>query len=412
MSSLPFIAQQRVVPTAGPLLIPFGGGNFTLGAPTSNSVDLNALNLFYVVTGTFTADLVINFNGNLGVWQIDTGAAILNGFGVVIQNGTQTARLTASSIFTVSLPAANLITLIAPVSATFNDQTVSGGSAHTLTTPETLIGYIVCAGTLSANASLTFPIVGVWQVDTSAVTFNGHAIDLLTSGTGMAALNAPSIFTVSIPNENTVTVLAPVGVFPLALSVAGGNVTLTPSQSAQLYLVLSGTLTANFSVTFPLMGVWQVDTSQVTFDGFSIDVVSGTASAALNVPAVYTVSVPASNSILAAAPWNSPATRVTLVSTSFVAGVDETIVIVNQHFVGAPTITLPVVTGLASGQKFTVAVNSLFPSGTFNNVVQSGDATLVNGAASVTLSYAYGSTEFTYVKSGTASFWIASHTGG
>jgi hypothetical protein len=44
--------------------------------------------------------------------------------------------------------------------------------------------------------------------------------------------------------------------------------------------------------------------------------------------------------------------------------------------------------------------------------VQSPDATLINGASSLTLSYAYGSTEFTFIHSGTAEFWIASHVTG
>jgi hypothetical protein len=313
-----WLPTQKLAPTGVPLVIPFSGGNFTLGAPTANSIDTNAVNLFYVVEGNFTSDLTIDFNGNIGVWQIDTGGATLNGFGVVIQNGTATARLTASSIFTVSLPAANLITLIAPVPAAFLDLAISGGYAHTLTGPESLIGYLVCSGNLTSNAALTFPIVGVYLVDTSQVVFNGFAFNL-ESGAATAPITVPSIFVVSIP--------------------ASGEITLQ-------------------------------------------------------------------------APFNAPATRVALVSTSFVPGVDETICIVNQNHVGAPTITLPLATSLASGQKFTVAINSLFPSGTFNNVVQSPDATLINGASSLTLSYAYGSTEFTFIHSGTAEFWIASHVTG
>jgi len=316
--SNPWVYNQPQVPVRAPLVIPFAGGNLTLTPPTPASIDVNAVNLFYVVEGNFTSDLTIDFNGNIGVWQIDTGGATLNGFGVVIQNGTATARLTASSIFTVSLPAANLITLIAPVPAAFLDLAISGGYAHTLTGPESLIGYLVCSGNLTANAALTFPIVGVYLVDTSQVAFNGFAF-ILESGAAVAPLTVPSIFTVSIPTAGAIVVQAP---------------------------------------------------------------------------------------------FNAPTTRVALVNTAFVPNVDETIVIVNQNHVGAPTITLPLATSLTHGQKFTVAVNSLFPSGVFNNVVQSPDATLINGAASITLSYSYGSTEFTFVHSGTAEFWIASHTTG
>jgi hypothetical protein len=314
----PWLPTQKLAPTGVPLVLPFSGGNFTLGAPSATSIDVNAVNLFYVVEGNFTSDLTIDFNGNIGVWQIDTGSATLNGFGVVIQNGTATARLTASSIFTVSLPAANLITLIAPVPAAFLDLAISGGYAHTLTGPESLIGFLVCSGNLASNATLAFPIVGVYLVDTSQVTFNGFAFNL-QSGAAVAPLTVPSIFTVSIPAMGTIVVQAP---------------------------------------------------------------------------------------------FNVPTTRVTLVNTAFVPNVDETIVIVNQNHVGAPTVTLPLATSLASGQKFTVAVNSLFPSGSFTNVVASPDATLINGAASIDLTYAYGSTEFTFVHSGTAEFWIASHTAG
>jgi hypothetical protein len=77
--------------------------------------------------------------------------------------------------------------------------------ATTLTLVQSLLLYIVCSGTLTDSWTITFVTFGVWQVDTTGVTFGGHSI-FIASGSATGTITTQSIFTVSLPVANKVTV--------------------------------------------------------------------------------------------------------------------------------------------------------------------------------------------------------------
>jgi hypothetical protein len=94
------------------------------------------------------------------------------------------------------------------------------------------------------------------------------------------------------------TTFGAVNTIPLTLPVDGGDITLTNEQAAILYIVLSGVLAGDFNLTFPALGTWQVDTSQVSFAGSRVNVVNGSASAAVTTPGVITIATPAVDTIV------------------------------------------------------------------------------------------------------------------
>ena len=151
-----FVPTPLQIATVIPLVIPFSGGNLTFSAPGAE-IDARALQLYFVVNGNFTSNLTINFNGNYGVWQIDTGSASLNGYSIILTNGTFTTSLTTSSIFTVSLPSANLITILAPITAAVNTLVIpTTGGAINLTSLQQANSSIALTGSLSSILTLTF----------------------------------------------------------------------------------------------------------------------------------------------------------------------------------------------------------------------------------------------------------------
>jgi hypothetical protein len=95
-------------------------------------------------------------------------------------------------------------------------------------------------------------------------------------------------------------------VVPLDLPVDGGDIALTPDQAAILYIVLSGTLAADFNLTFPVLGVWQIDTSQVVFAGFHIIFRNGIGSAVADGNLIFTLSIPAVDHVVLVASTEGP----------------------------------------------------------------------------------------------------------
>jgi hypothetical protein len=179
---------------------------------------------------------------------------------------------------------------------------VAGVDAN-LTVAQSATLYYVCSGTLTRNYTISFPprLQGVWQLDSSQVIYDGYTISIV-SGAGSQSLLVPSISTISIPNTDLVelTAASAINVVPLNLSVSGGNITLSPTQSLVLYIVLSGTLSADFSLTFPLFGVWQVDTKSVTFASHKINIKTGSGVSSITTNSITAVSIPKVNTVVIA----------------------------------------------------------------------------------------------------------------
>jgi hypothetical protein len=169
---------------------------------------------------------------------------------------------------------------------------VAGGNIS-LTNTQALRLFIVLSGTVPAGGfNLTFPIVGVYQLDTSQCTFASGGIINIIFGTVSAPISTPSVFTISLPVANTVTLIASPPASLLVIPISGATVTLTNAQALVPYLVITGTLAASFGVIFPIIGQWDVDTSQVTFAGHHLNMTSGSNSTQITTQNVFIVSIP------------------------------------------------------------------------------------------------------------------------
>jgi hypothetical protein len=279
-------------------------GTFGLSNVTTLEIDVatgpvvltpqQAAYLYIILVGTLTADFHLTFPTD-GVWLLNTSQLAFDGnFNIIIDaGGASTAKIVSSAISMVAVSGSNRVIALQPQNVVPLYKSVSGGPV-VLTFVEAASLYIVLQGALAADFDLTFPTLGIWQIDTSQVTFNGHVIRV-HNGTGNAKISTASVITCSIPFVNVVTILQPPNLAPLDLSVAGGDIALTLLEAASLYIVLAGTLPADFTLTFPATGVWQVDTTQVVFNGHRIHIHEGTGTADITVPGALTVSIPATN---------------------------------------------------------------------------------------------------------------------
>ena len=98
-----------------------------VGSSSGLTVNLsNSLILYYALSGTLTQNFTLNFNNYLGVWQIDTSQVVFGSYVVIVQNGTATTTLTIPSIFTLSLPVVNIVSVLAPISGLTGPQGATG----------------------------------------------------------------------------------------------------------------------------------------------------------------------------------------------------------------------------------------------------------------------------------------------
>ena len=109
-------------------------------------------------------------------------------------------------------------------------------------------------------------------------------------------------------DNNGVWTTGPVTPFvnPLSIPISGASYTLSNPQALLLpYHVVSGTLSANFTINYPLPGHYQVDASQVTFNRHAILINNGVATAAITAPAIYSVSLPTTGVVAVTYPYNN-----------------------------------------------------------------------------------------------------------
>jgi hypothetical protein len=116
-----------------------------------------------------------------------------------------------------------------------------------------------------------------------------------------------------------------------------------------LYITCTGTLTGNIQIIFPtnLVGVFQLDTSQVIFAAHSITLVSGSGTATLLAQSIATCSIPALNNIILGYALATNVSNITVAATGN-TNITSPSLLINVNAVsltGAITITFPGVVG-------------------------------------------------------------------